>query len=307
MPKLLLGSISICLDGDPRNESRIKTHQAQLRWLESMTLGDYEYFRVEQCYTPEFRQAVSTTLLNFTPLVFEKGLGPAAARNQLLKRLYDSDSDWLVCLDDDRDIYSHYGANHFIEELTTNPALLKLAETGVLINGVCPARRPFKKDNTAFGLIETHWNLRKACIDGCLQVCCIPNVVKYGHKPIWFDETNDCMHGKPPEDIQFELDWILAKHQIATNLMMIVRDIVPENYEVSTVYATQALRKAVMDTHPKAINDYIKTATRNRITNLNDFNKRKNGFEFMLVPRTIPYQAVQSDYGKYKTIEPSNS
>jgi hypothetical protein len=43
------------------------------------------------------------------------------------------------------------------------------------------------------------------------------------------------------------------------------------------------------------------------MTNLNDFNKRKNGFEFMLASRTIPYQAVQSDYGKYKTIEPSNS
>lgn len=307
MAKLLLGSISICMEGDPRNESRIKTHQAQLRWLESLKLTDYEYYRVEQRYTPAFREAVATSLENFTPLIFETGLGPAKARNQLLQKLYSSDSDWLVCMDDDRDIYSHYGANHFIEELNTNPYLIKLAARGVLINGVCPARRPFKKDNTSFGRIETHWNLRKACIDGCLQICCIPNLVKYGHKPIWFDETNDCMHGKPPEDIQFELDWILAKHQIATNLMMIVRDIVPENYEVSTVYATQELRKEVMATHPKAINDYISLKTRRRIRTLNQFNKDKNGFVAEAIPRQVPYKAVQSDYGKYKQLEPSNS
>lgn len=302
MSKLLLGSISLCMDGDPRNESRIKTHCAQLRWLESLKLDNYEYFRVEQAYTPSFKESVSTSLTNFTPLVFEKGLGPAKARNQLLKRLYDSDSDWLVCMDDDRDLYSHYGANHFIEELAVNPHLIKLAGQGVLINGVCPARRPFKKDNTAFNRIETHWNLRKACIDGCLQICCIPNIVKYGYKPIWFDETNDCMHNKPPEDIQFELDWVLAKHQISTNLMMIVRDIVPENYGVSTVYATQELRKEVMATHPKAIDDYISTRTHRRIRNLNQFNKEKNGFVSKAVPRLIPYTAVQSDYGKYRQL-----
>lgn len=303
MAKLLLGSISLCMDGDPRNESRIRTHTAQLRWLESLNLGDYTYYRVEQAYTPEFRQAVATTL-NLESLSFDKGIGPAAARNQLLKKLYESDSDWLVCMDDDRDIYSHYGANHFIEELHTNPALVKLASQGLLINGVCPARRPFKKDNTAFGKIETHWNLRKACIDGCLQVCCIPNIVKYGYEPVWFDETNDCMHGKPPEDIQFELDWILAKHGIATNLMMVVRDIVPENYNVSTVYATQELRKEVMATHPRAIDAYIAKKTRNRIRKLSDFNRLKNGFNFEAVPRTIPYVAVQSDYGKYKQLDP---
>lgn len=301
MSRLLLGSISYCVPDLERQKSRIKTHQAQLRWLESLNLTDYTYYRVEQAYTPEFREQVVTSL-NIEPIVFDKGIGPAAARNELLKRLYESDSDWLVCMDDDRDLYAHYGANHFIEELNSNPALINLAKQAVLVNGVCPARRPFKKDNTVFDKIATHWNLRKACIDGCLQICCIPNLVKYGFKPIWFDAENDCMHGKPPEDIQFELDWLLAKHPISTNLMMIVRDIVPENYEVSTVYATQALRKEVMDTHPKAIDAYIALKTRNRIRTLNQFNKLKNGFQPIAVRRTIPYTPVQSDYGKYKEL-----
>lgn len=301
MPKLLLGSISLCMSGDPRNESRVQTHQAQLRWLESLNLGDYQYYRVEQAYTPEFKERVKTTL-NLESLIFDTGIGPAAARNKLLEKLYSSDSDWLVCMDDDRDLYSHYGANHFIEELEASSALQRLAKEGVLINGVCPARRPFKKENTAFGHIATHWNLRKACIDGCLQICCIPNLVKYGYKPVYFDETNDCMHGKPPEDIQFELDWILHKHPIATNMMMIVRDIAPESKNVSTVYATQELRKEVMDTHPKAINAYIAKATRNRIRDLNTFNKLKNDFLPAMISRLIPYTPVQSDYGAYKQI-----
>ena len=301
MSRLLLGSISYCVPDAVREESRIKTHRAQLSWLESLELRDYVYYRVEQAYTPEVASQL-TTSLNLESLSYPTGLGPAAARNKLLEKLYDSDSDWLVCMDDDRDLYAHYGANHFIEELNQNPHMHSLAEQGVLVNGVCPARRPFKKDNTAFGKIATHWNLRKACIDGCLQICCIPNIVKFGHKPVWFDETNDCMHGKPPEDIQFELDWILAKHQIATNLMMVVRDIVPENYEVSTVYATQALRKEVMDTHPKAIDNYIAQKTRMRIRTLSAFNKLKNGFQPQAVPRSIPYTPVQSDYGKYKEI-----
>lgn len=298
MTPLILGSISYCVPDTDRQQSRIKTHRDQLRWLESLHLENYTYYRVEQAYTPEFKAAVSTSL-NLQSLVYDVGIGPAAARNKLLEKLYESDADWLVCMDDDRDLYSHYGANQFIEELNRNPHLMALAKQAVLINGVCPARRPFKKDNTTFGKIATHWNLRKACIDGCLQICCIPNLVKYGYKPIWFDETNDCMHGKPPEDIQFELDWLLAKHPISTNLMMVVRDIVPENYEVSTVYATQDLRKEVMATHPQAIDAYIAQKTRNRIRTLSQFNKLKNGFVPQAVPRLLEYIPVQSDYGKY--------
>ena len=302
MSKLLLGSISLCVDGDPRNESRIKTHQSQLRWLESVKFKDYIYYRVEQEYTPEFSEAVKTSL-NLESLSFPKRLGPAGARNELLKKLYDSDSDWLICMDDDRELFSHYRSNDFLRDLAINPATIRLAKEGTLITGLCPMRRPFKKANLDFGRISTHWNIIKGCIDGCLQISCIPNLVKYGYKPVWFDSTNDCMHGTPPEDIQFELDWILAKHPLATNLMMIVRDTVQEIHEVSTIYSSQELRREVMATHPKAIKDYIKLHTHNRFTDLNTFNRYRNGYIVRSVPRLEPYTPVQSDYGKYLTLE----
>lgn len=300
-PKLLLGSISLCMGDDPRNESRIMTHQAQLRWLESVGFKDYIYYRVEQKYTPEFREAVKTTL-NIEPLMFDHGLGPAGARNELLKKLYASQADWLICMDDDRDLYSHYGANDFLRELSINPATIRLAKEGVLIVGVCPARRPFKKNNTEFGMIETHWNLRRACIDGCLQISCIPNIVKYGYKPVWFDDKNDAMYGVIPEDMQFEIDWICERHPMALNLMMIVHDIVPEDKEVSTIYATPEIRQAVIKSREGLIDEYIKKKTHNRIPDLRTFNRLKNGFKPRAVPRYTPYTPVQSDYGQYKEL-----
>lgn len=302
MSKLILGSISYCPGDKSKIASRIDSHQQQLAWLESMNLTDYVYYRVEQAYTPEFKKAVKTNLDNYLPIEFNTGIGPAAARNVLLRKLYGSDSDWLVCLDDDRDLYSHYGGTYFIEELNVNPALIELASKAILINGICPARRPFKKWNTDFENemgCEKYWNLRRAQLDGCLQIACIPNLVKYGYKPIYFDETNDCMHGKPPEDIQFQLDWCLGKHNVATNMMMIVRDIHPEQCNVSTVYETQELRKEVMDTHPAAIARYLRLKTKNRFSKLTTFNDKKNPLKPLAIPRYYPYNLVQSDIGKY--------
>lgn len=305
MGKVLLGSISYCLGNEnPKTEARIRVHQEELRWLESLHLEDtieYEYFRVEQAYTPEFAEAVKTTL-NLTSITYDRGIGPAAARNVLLKKLYESDVDWLVCMDDDRNLYSHYNGGDFIKELGISPHLAKLASQGTMVTCVCPAYRPFKKINAEFGMVGTHWNLRKCSLDGCLQVVMIPNLVKYNMKPIWFDETNDCMEGKPPEDEQFEMDWLLAKHGIAANYMMIMRELDKQEKSLSTIYENQEKRLAVQATHPDAINKYIREKTHNRITNPLDLNKRYNPFNHTAIPRVIPYTPVQSDYGKYKTI-----
>lgn len=302
MAKLLLGSISYCTGDDPRTESRIRTHQAQLRWLESVGFTDYIYYRVEQAYTPEFRAALDTTL-NMESLVFDKGLGPAGARNELLKKLYASDADWLICMDDDRDIYHElYGANDFLRELSINPATIKLAKEGTLIVGVCPARRPFKKYNVDFGMMNTHWNLVKACIDGCLQVSCIPNIVKYGYKPVWFNPNNDCFHGIP-EDIEFEINWIGAKHPMALNLMMVVRDIAPQTQSVSTIYATPEIRRGYEKSWVGiADKEYIQKKTHNRISTLAEFNKLRNTFTKKAIPRITPYTPTQRDYGKYQEL-----
>jgi hypothetical protein len=260
---------------------------------------------VEQCFPDEYQELISSTL-DINSLVFDKGLGPAGARNVLLKKLYESDSDWLLCMDDDRDIYNHYGANQFLLELSSNPALIKLAKQGVLIKCVCPQRRPFKKENTHFDMIETAWNLQKGCLDGCVQICFIPNIVKYGKKPVWFDETNDAKTpGRLPEDIQFDIDWVLAKNQVALNLMFIMRDYDMPNVNSSVIYDDEELRAQCYEERPQTIAKYLRLHTKNRFSDLRTFNARKNGFEKHLIPRTLPYTAVQSDYGKYRTIEAS--
>lgn len=299
MPKIILGSISMCTRNPEKDKYRVKAHTTQLRWLESLNLFDYRYYRIEQAYTAEFKMAVDTNLEKFIPLSFEKGLGPAGARNELLKLLYESDADWLVCMDDDRALYSHYAGAEFIEELQTSPYLHRLAEQGVLVNGLVPQIRSFKEDNTNFGMISTHWNLKKGCLDGCMQISCIPNLVKFGYKPVWFDSTNFVTEGKPPEDVQFEIDWIMAKHPIATNMMMIVYDVVPAPKDVSTVFENKQIRSKIEKTQYQAVEEYVRKVTKNRSTDHHQFNRLRNSFTNTAIPRLKQYSPVDSDYGKF--------
>ena len=306
MPRIILGSISMCTNNPDKDSIRISAHNNQLRWLESLNLYDYRYYRIEQAYTPEFKMSVNTSIEKFVPLSFEKGLGPSGARNELLKLLYESDADWLVCMDDDRSLYSHYASGEFIEELQSSPYFHKLAERGVLITTLVPEIHPFKKMNLDFGMIETNWNLIKGSLDGCLQICCIPNLVKFGYRPVWFDSTNLVTHGKPPEDVQFEIDWLVAKHEIANNAMAVVKDHAPQNKNASAVFENLEIRGEIEKTQAPAVEEYVRKVTKNRCLNRTQLNKQKNSFKNTAIPRLKRYTPVQTDYGKYYTIPSLN-
>lgn len=299
--KLIVGSISYCVSDEETRQVRAAAHRKQLEWLGSLHLQDTTYYRVEQAYTDDYRKAIGD-IIQVHPIVFDTGIGPAAARNVLLKRLYASTADWLLCLDDDRKLFSHYGASQFIEQLVIGAGTERLARNGVLVNGVCPERRPFKKLNAEFGLVATQWNLRRATLDGCLQVCCIPNLVKYGYEPVYFNEQTDFTKGEPPEDILFEIDWILAKHSVATNMMMVVQDMTPQRKDYSTVYSDFQARREAELKQPGAVTEYIRRKTHNRIQTLRDLNRLRNSFTPTMIPRLHRYQPVQSDFDRYLTL-----
>jgi len=304
MSKLLIGSISYCPPDKEKQSLRAHAHKAQLDWLRDLHIeevSEYEYIRVEQAYTEEFAAHVMPEL-PCTSIKFDKGLGPSAARNILLQRLYESDSDWLICMDDDRKLYSHYNGSDFIRECAVNPDLIALAKEGVLVTCVSPWMSPFKERNADFGKVATHWNLIRTTLDGCLQICAIPNLVKYGHKAIWFNEKNTAGFDEIPEDREFQFDWLMDKHPLALNAMMIMWEILPQTSNSSTIYVDQQLRLDIQATHASAIATYLRKRTKNRISTLREFNKRKNVFQPKAVPRLLPYTPVQSDYGKFKTI-----
>lgn len=299
---LILGSISYRTGVKRTDLIRASAHQEQLRWLESLSLGDYRFLRIEQNYDNFWKEKLSTSLSGYEGVSFSKGIGPSKARNILLEELYSSEANWLVCMDDDRTLYSHYNGSAFIEELDCHPLILKLGSQGVMITGIVPQIRAFKKDNSEFGKVSTYWFLRKSCLDGCLQIVCIPNLKKFGLKPVWFDESNNLEADKPSEDVQFAMDWILGKNQIACNNMMIIRDWVPLSKRASACYESYESRLSIQKTQGPAIDRYVREKTRGRIQNHHEFNRKRNAFKPIAIPRLTPYSPVDSDFGQFKSL-----
>lgn len=292
------GIISYCPEDTELQKVRAHAHSLQLDWLATVNTYGANVYRIEQHYTPEFREAVATAL-PIVSKVFAEGIGPAAARNELLKDFYSSDDDWLICMDDDRCLYSHYGSHLFFYDLQYSLQLNKLCKEGVLITGVVPAYSPFKEANAQFGMCDIAWNIKKAMLSGCLQICCIPNLVKYGHRAVWFDPGLNFLKGDMPEDVKFEIDWISEKHPVALNQMMIIKELATHNQEDSTVYPTRAKRTEAEKLQPAAVRKYIREITRNRIQTLKDYNARRNDFSNLAIRRYHSYTLVPSDYGKF--------
>lgn len=300
MNKILVGIISYCPKDPVVRNARLKLHRMQLDWLESfLSEVPHEIYRVEQCYDDEFDKVLSSDNLNILSLKRDMPLGPSSARNELFRIFYMSDYDWLIYMDDDRVLYPHYGAEQFLVECELNPAMHKLAEQGVLITGVCPAMKPFKKANAEFNKlfpISDYWNLVKGQLDGFMQVALIPNLCKFQKESVWFDESIDLtalQSGSMQEDVKFELDWCRHGNPSAVNQMMIVKD--SQITDLSTIYDNQTERIRLESLGKGKTIEYIKTATNGRCRTVAEFNKRRNSFEKQAVKRLNKYEVKNSD------------
>ena len=283
----IVGSISYLPGDSPRTQKRIQFHEKQLRWLESLGLP-FDYYRVESDWCLEATQQL-TTSLNCHSIAVPKH-PPGFNRNLLLERLYDSDADWLVCLDDDRQLYPMYGGDNFFKDLGS-PAVIKLAESGHLITCTPPNFEPFKKDVCSWTYKETHWYLFRETPYGFLQICFIPNLVKYGMKPIFFNADTECLEGDPPEDVQFEIDWLVGKHPIIRNKNLIMQEIGQTNADMSSLYQDLDHRRRCELTHKEWLTGYLKQSLPRRpdLWTRVALNKRMNPAFTALVPRSEPY------------------
>lgn len=212
---IIMGTISCLADNTMCLEDRVKMHEKQLRFLEEITekmhaqysADPIPYFRVEQGWNAEREEALKTTL-PLTSIKYEKPIPPGAARNQLLKVLYESDADWLICLDDDHALYDKFCGHELLWELTT-PQFMNLGSQGTMIMAFPAYWDGYMKEVTAWGQANTHWLLKKTKHAGAMPFACIPNLVKFGKKPVWFDdETAASKEGEPPEDLKFMIDWL---------------------------------------------------------------------------------------------------
>lgn len=293
----IVGSISYLPDGNDRTPKRIKFHAKQVEWLESLGLP-FRYYRVESAWGEQANQALGENKLNMTRLSTEAH-PPGFNRNLLLEQLYASDADWLVCLDDDRQLYPMYGGDNFFADLGT-PAVKQLAKDGYLITCTPPNFEPFKKDVCSWSYKETHWYMFRETPYGFLQICFIPNLVKFGHKPIWFNGETQCLEGDPPEDVQFELDWLIAKHPIVRNKNLIMQEIGQTNAGYSSIYRDLDHRRKCELTHKAWLEGYLKQRMPRKpdLWTRVALNRRMNPAFTRLIPRGKPYTFEGRDFPK---------
>lgn len=287
MSNFMVGCISHLPDSLTRCDERCAIHAQQLRWLEGLT-AKFPFYQVEGCWEEKANTLCKTTLeVNH----IQVGANPPGKnRNVLLDIFYDSDYDWLVCLDDDRRYYPMYNADSIFNDLSS-PAFTRLAKTGYLMLSTDPMLAPFKKVNYAWEHHETHWYITKGNPNGFMQMCFIPNLVKYGYRPIYFNGETTCTLNQAPEDVQFQLDWLIAKHPLVINHNLIMDEISQSNGNKSVIFPTLDYRRACERSHAEWEYDYLKskfprTPELWKKTNL---NKRRNPVFTDLIPRGERY------------------
>lgn len=299
MTNFMVGSISYLPDDHPRTDARITFHQRQLTWLESIQENqglDFPYYRIESAWGTKAKSALGQTKLNLISVTTEKH-PPGYNRNLLLELLYASDKDWLVCLDDDRMLYPMYDGDAFFKDLGT-PAVQALARQGYLITCTPPNFEPFKRDVCSWEYRETHWYLFRETPYGFLQICFIPNLVKFGMKPIFFNGETECLEGDPPEDVQFELDWLIHKHPIVRNKNLIMQEIGQTNADWSSIYQDLTHRRACETTHKAWLTRYLKEAMPRKpdLWTRVALNRRMNPTFTQLIPRSCRYEFDGRDF-----------
>lgn len=290
--KFMVGVISYLADELDNLDKRIAFHKEQLRWLESLDI-DFDLYRVESAWGMMARGDGGLIPNRDARLFNQICVGkqpPGANRNQLLSIFYDSDYDWLVCMDDDRMLYPHYDPRQFFLELDT-PQFTALAEQGYMLLCLDPIYMPFKKENYAWQYHETHWKFDAVSPEGGLQICFIPNLRKYGYKEIFFDSESYAQSDEAPEDYKFKLDWLIAKHRLIRCSNLIMKEIGQASGDGSTLYADLAYRREVEETQKTWYANYMRERLpRNpELWKKGELNRRRNPKFTQLVSRSVPY------------------
>jgi hypothetical protein len=122
---------------------------------------------------------------------------------------------------------------------------------------------------------------------------------KYGFKPIFFSDSS-CIDGAPPEDVQFQIDWLLAKHPLLCNKNLIMKELT--NDKTSSVFKDLEHRRACAAAHKEWETEYLKAKSpRNpKLWKKSSLNKHRNAGYSGAVPRTTHYEFKGLDLPKEK-------
>lgn len=211
-PNIIMGTISCITPTTFNCEYRKKMHKKQLSYLEWMFKdmserskeAAFPYIRIEQGWDSATQSALQPSFPHES-VSLEKPIPPGAARNILLKRLYQSDADWLICTDDDHCLYDNYLSHEMLWELS-EPGFLALAKQGCLITAFPSYWDPYLHKIEKWGKSDKFWWV-KTTNRPTVPFACIPNLKKFGREPLYFYEGDVV---RVPEDMKFMIDWVAA-------------------------------------------------------------------------------------------------
>lgn len=201
------------LPNDNRRAARLEAHKKQLNWIKT-TFPDW-FIRV---VTQNYREEDFSSLVDEYIRVDEP-IGPAGARNLILKKFYNSSEDFTIILDDDTIVKDYNDYYTLLRLIDQDPSICELDMFTGLIMRNCGFRYIIFKD------IERHENnfVFQSTPTG-IPFLVLRNLKKYHNKEIYFRDyfNRETQTNSAHEDIVFNHDMIYngMKIAICTDLVL---------------------------------------------------------------------------------------
>lgn len=199
---IMIGVISYLPDNELRTK-RLTAARTQIEWLHKV-LPNAKILSVCQSYTQDECDMLGSDMY----LNCAKPIGAGKARNEILKKFYNSDYDWLFLCDDDTIAYPYYEYENFFEELSNDINSEKFRCLDA-ISAVEPEYHPYKKLNYEDKGNLTHYKFEPRELNSGSATSFIRNIKKYYGKELYYPNT-DANKGEGREDIEFLLEWLLS-------------------------------------------------------------------------------------------------
>lgn len=215
MKNLMIGIISWLPDDEIKRVNRKEYVQKQHEFLTNfLKINSKDIICVAQNYKKE------DNYLDYNYIKIDEGIGPSKARNIILDKFYNSDYDYLLCLDDDIIFYDYYNIKDLIHEIDDNSNRFYKLD---MITGVYPKYYPFKKNNQEDPNILTHYTFIPREINTPGSFTIIRNINKTYNKKIFYREM-DLFKFEGREDMTFLVDWLKSGLNAYTCKQLILKD-----------------------------------------------------------------------------------
>lgn len=183
------------------------------------------FYVVDQNYQDDDKNLIVDNRLQW--ISYPKGIGPAAARNVLLKTFYESSDTWLILSDDDVVLYDYYDIKTLLTDIYSGKCDNYPMD---LIVPLSPQIRPFKE------------KLIKESVDKffIFQPCTltdIPNLLflRNTENQIFYDEN--LLDQNIPEDASFIASQVASGNKCVICLCAVKKNLALDN---STIYPDES-------------------------------------------------------------------